>query len=255
MDNEWARFWVRGGVEHLHARYVTHTFAPHTHEGYVIAVIEDSVEAFRYRGSSYHATPGHVIFINPGEVHTGNAGVERGWLYRPFYPSSGKLKSATQGTGAVAEPYFAEALVYDPELALGEAFLELTICAVTRYADGAFRPAKVAREPGAVEQVKAYLEAYTSANVTLADLADLTGLSTYAVLRAFRRQTGLTPHAYQVQRRVENAKKRLQNGEAIATVAVETGFFDQSHLTKHFKRVVGVTPNTFVQGSASAISS
>ena len=88
--------------------------------------------------------------------------------------------------------------------------------------------------------------------MTLAELAALTDLSPYALLRAFRRHTGLTPHAYRVQRRVEAAKKRLATGEPIATVAADTGFFDQSHLGKHFKRVVGVTPRVFVKGAISS---
>lgn len=269
---EWARFWHRGGVEHLHARYLTHSFAPHTHTGYVIAVVEAGVQAFRCRTASYHATPGHVIFINPGEVHTGRAGAEQGWLDRPFYPSIQKLKSVVGETGVVEPPCFTEALVYDPELAawarhyhylsewgselaLEEAFLELITCAVTRYADSSFRSGNVAKESGAVQQIREYLEANTSTSITLTELAHLTGLSPHAVMRAFRRQTGLTPHGFQMQRRVEAAKRRLRAGESITAVATETGFFDQSHLTKHFKRIVGVTPQTFVKSSAPAILS
>ena len=270
---EWARFWLRGGVEHLHARYLTHTFTPHTHAGYVIAVVEGGVQAFRYRGADHHAPPEHLIFINPGEVHTGYAKTDQGWCYRPLYPAVETVTdavAAVYGVGSV--PYFPQAVVYDPDLAArvrryhqlseheGElareaAFLELISCAVTRYADVSLRPCTIAEESGAVQQVRDYLEAYPLTNVTLADLATLTGLSPYAVLRAFRRQTGLTPHTYQLQQRIERAKKLLQNGEVVAQVAAETGFFDQSHLTRHFKRIVGATPRQFVQGTAPGHSS
>ncbi len=268
VSTEWAKFWLRDGVEHLHAHYVTHAFTPHTHEGYVIATIEGGAQAFRYRGRVHRATPGHVTFINPGEVHTGNAATEQGWRYRPLYPSVERLRrGAEEIFSAAAEPYFADAVVYDPDLAarvrryhlvseLGgdlareEAFLELITCAVARYANGPFRPRRVAHEPAAVKRVRDYLEAHVCANATLAELAHLTGLSPYAVMRAFRQQTGLTPHGYQVQRRVEAAKRRLRAGESIAAVATETGFFDQSHLGKHFKRIVGVTPHTFLRGTS-----
>ena len=270
---EWARFWLRGGVEHLHARYLTHTFAPHTHAGYVIAVVEGGVQAFRYRGADHHAPPEHLIFINPGEVHTGYAKTDEGWCYRPLYPAVETVTdavAAVYGVGSV--PYFPQAVVYDPDLAArarryhqlseheGElareaAFLELISCAVTRHADVSFCPRTVTNESGAVQQVRAYLEAYPLTNVTLTELAELTGLSSYAVLRAFRRQTGLTPHTYQLQQRIERAKKLLQNGEVVAQVAAETGFFDQSHLTRHFKRIVGATPRQFVQGTAPGHSS
>ncbi len=246
---------------------MTHAFAPHTHEGYVIVAVEGGVQGFRYHGAGHHATPGCLIFINPSEVHTGYAETAKGWCYRVLYPEVGAVADAVASVHGVKRVlYFPQAVVYDPhlaarvwryhqlaaregDLARDEAFLELT-AAVTRYADGSFHSGTVAKESGAVRQIRDYLEAYTGVNITLADLADLTGLSTYAVLRAFRRQTGLTPHAYQLQRRVECAKKRLQNGEAIAVVAAETGFFDQSHLTRHFKRIVGVTPYVFARGSA-----
>ena len=267
MRGEWARFWLRGGVEHLYANYVTHAFTPHTHEGYVIAAVESGVQGFRYHGAGHHATPGCLIFINPGEVHTGYAETTNGWCYRVLYPEAETVACAVEAVyGVKRVPYFVQAVVYDPDLvarvwryhqlaehegdlARDEAFVELIACAVARYADGSFCPHNVAEESRAVRQIRDYLEAYPSANITLSDLADLTGLSTYAALRAFRRKTGLTPHTYQLQRRVENAKKRLQNGEAIAVVATETGFFDQSHLTKHFKRIVGVTPRLFIQGA------
>ena len=265
---EWARFWLRGGVEHLHAHYLTHTFAPHTHSGYVIAVVEGGVQAFRYRGANHHAPPQHLIFINPGEVHTGYAKTDEGWCYRPLYPAVKTVADAVAAVyGVSSVPYFSQAVVYDPDLAAqvrryhllsereGElareaAFLELISHAVARHADVSFCPSTATKESGAVRQVKDYLEAYALTNVTLTELAVLTGLSSYAVLRAFRRQTGLTPHTYQLQRRIEKAKELLQNGEPLAQVATETGFFDQSHLAKHFKRTVGVTPKAFVYGVA-----
>lgn len=265
---EWARFWLRDGVEHLHAQYVTHAFAPHTHEGYVIASVRAGVEAFRYRGATHRAGLGFVAFINPGEVHTGYAETEGGWRYRTLYPSVEKLRHvAAEVFGVAAEPYFPRAVVLDPDLAMrvrryhllsehgaekGEregAFLDLIACAVSRHADGLFRLPETGRAPTAVRRVEDYLRAHLHEDVTLAELGTLTGLSPYALLRAFRRHIGLTPHAYQVQRRVEAAKERLSRGEAIASVATEIGFFDQSHLGRHFKRVVGVTPRAFIRGA------
>lgn len=259
---------MRGGVEHLHAHYVTHAFTPHTHEGYVFAIVGAGLESFRYRGELHRLAPGYVSLLNPDEVHTGYAETDEGWVYRTCYPSTEIVASAVEAFSGIRKlPFFPQGTVYDPELAelmrryhrLAEgaddaareaAFLEVVACAVTRYADGRFRPQSVGAEPGAVRAVKAYLEAHVSEAVPLGTLAVLTELSPYTLLRAFRRATGLTPHAYQLQRRVELAKAQLHAGTSLAHVAAQTGFFDQSHFGKHFKRIVGVTPKAFARGLA-----
>jgi len=266
---EWARFWLRDGVEHLHAHYLTHAFAPHTHEGYVFATFEAGAEAFRYRGATHRAGPGFVTLLNPGEVHTGHAVAEGGWCYRTLYPRVGVLRCAVERVfGAERTFYFPQAVVYSPDLAArvrryhllsergpalarGEAFLGL-VAHLAHYADVPPSPRKVGQEPRVVRQVRAFLEAHLETEVTLADLGALTSLSPYALLRTFRRQTGLTPREYQLVRRVEAAKGRLARGEAVAAVAVETGFYDQSHLGRHFKRIVGVTPKVFARGAIAS---
>jgi AraC-like DNA-binding protein len=80
---------------------------------------------------------------------------------------------------------------------------------------------------------------------SLAELAAMTGLSQFALLRAFRRETGMPPHAYLNQLRVRRARLLLDDGLAPADVAAQTGFADQAHLTRHFKRVVGVPPAAY----------
>jgi AraC-like DNA-binding protein len=80
---------------------------------------------------------------------------------------------------------------------------------------------------------------------SLAELAEMTELSQFALLRAFRTETGLPPHAYLNQLRVRRARLLLDNGVSAADVAAQVGFADQAHLTRHFKRVVGVPPAAY----------
>ena len=70
-------------------------------------------------------------------------------------------------------------------------------------------------------------------------------MSPFALLRAFRRETGLPPHAYLNQQRVRLARLLLDRGVAPAAVAAQAGFADQAHLSRHFKRVVGVPPGAY----------
>ncbi len=88
-------------------------------------------------------------------------------------------------------------------------------------------------------------------HVDLATLAELTGLSRFQVLRQFKRRYGLPPHSYQLFVRVGMAQQALRRGEAPARVAAATGFVDQSHLTRHFKRALGVTPAQYARAGIS----
>jgi AraC family transcriptional regulator len=92
-----------------------------------------------------------------------------------------------------------------------------------------------------------YIEEHPDASPTLEELATVARLSPYHFARQFKAATGLPPHQYVIARRVERAKKLLQGGGdlSLAEVAVDVGFSDQSQLSRHFKRLVGVTPGQF----------
>ena len=78
--------------------------------------------------------------------------------------------------------------------------------------------------------------------LSLGDIAEALGLTQYQVISLFKRTTGLTPHAYMTQLRLDAARQHLARGGTIADVAVACGFYDQSALTNHFKRCYGMTP-------------
>jgi AraC family transcriptional regulator len=92
-----------------------------------------------------------------------------------------------------------------------------------------------------------YIEEHLDAGPTLAQLAAVVGLNTYHFARQFKAATGLPPHQYVIARRVERAKQLLQAGTdlSLAEVALSAGFSDQSQFSRHFKRLVGVTPRRF----------
>jgi len=83
--------------------------------------------------------------------------------------------------------------------------------------------------------------------VSLAELAGVAGLSRFELLRRFRQQNGLTPHAFQRDRRIDRARAMLGAGEPPAAVAAACGFADQPHLSRVFKRLVGVTPGAYAR--------
>ena len=87
-------------------------------------------------------------------------------------------------------------------------------------------------------------------NVSLDTLAHEAGIGPFHLCRVFRRDIGLSPHAYQVHVRMRLAKSLLMEGMPISHVAAESGFADQAHLTRHFKRMFGVTPGRYLGGVA-----
>jgi AraC-like DNA-binding protein len=117
---------------------------------------------------------------------------------------------------------------------------------IVRHADGRprLRPALIGHQ--AVKRAREYIDAHYTKNITLDQLANITGLSPFHLTRIFRQIVGLPPHLYLTQVRIERAKRLLTQGWPVAHVAVETGFFDQSHFTKRFKRIVGVTPGQYL---------
>jgi AraC family transcriptional regulator len=111
------------------------------------------------------------------------------------------------------------------------------------------RPAALTPSLAAVRRAEAYIRDNLAADLALADLAAAAHLSVYHFCRLFKQATGLAPHQYVLRERVERAKRLLRDQAdlPLAEVAARTGFSDQSHFTRHFKRLAGVTPGRFRQ--------
>lgn len=99
-----------------------------------------------------------------------------------------------------------------------------------------------------LQQILDYISAYLDRDLSLKELGNVVQMSPYYFSRLFKETTGITPRQYIIRRRIERAKKLLQQRKiSIAEVAKEVGFVDQSHLHRHFKRLVGVTPKTYLR--------
>lgn len=259
MAQERTKFWHINDVELLHAYYITHSFDRHIHEGYAIGVIEQGAEKFYYRGGNHVAPAGSVVVINPGEIHTGQAITqEDGWKYRMMYPS---IATMQQFNGTI--PYFGDPVIHDKTLAAmmhrahtiletsdsnleRDSYLHLVFeTMVNQYAVNRTIQRRISNEPSIVQKIRTYIENNYAENITLDELTSLAGLTPYHLVRVFHQQVGLPPHKYLIHVRIERAKALLKMGETLAQVAFMTGFTDQSHFTRRFKRVVGVTPGQY----------
>jgi AraC-like DNA-binding protein len=207
-----------------------------------------------------------VAVINPGEPHTGHAVADIGWTYRMFYLDPAVLQqAASQVAGRPRDiPFFPADVIWDDELArllwqlhstletfdpprLEQESRLLWILArvVLRHADDRPALSGIGREDRSVQQIREFIEDHYTQDISIKQLAQLAFFSPFHLIRVFREATGMPPHAYLTQVRVTRAKQLLAQGRPIAQVALETGFVDQSHLNRYFKRIVGVTPGQY----------
>lgn len=106
----------------------------------------------------------------------------------------------------------------------------------------------------AVRRVAAHIEANFVERMTLQELAAIAGLSVFRLVTVFRREIGMPPHRYLCHVRVRQAQALLSRGVPPAVVANEAGFFDQSHLSRHFKSICGLTPGQYLARCRTAAS-
>ncbi|WP_043638724.1 AraC family transcriptional regulator [Nonomuraea candida] len=269
---EQARFWRHPAVPEtdlLKARYVTHRFSRHAHDGYAIGLIVSGVEEFDYRGTLHRAAAGELVLVNPDAVHTGQAGTPGGWAYRMLYPSIDALAAVAEELGAPrGTPHFPEQVVRDDRVAAllgqahraaerGDALAASTLSRalfarlLSRHATP--RPDAVLPAEGrrAVREALALLHESLVDPPALEELAGAVGARPFALLRAFKAATGMPPHAYLTSLRVRQARRLLLAGVRPARVAAEVGFTDQAHLNRHFKRIVGVPPAAYQRAAGT----
>ncbi|WP_308298840.1 AraC family transcriptional regulator [Streptomyces sp. GESEQ-35] len=243
----------------LTARFNRHVYAPHAHEEFTVGVCVGGEEVIDYRGGRIRPSPGSIVVLAPGEPHTGGPVASDGYAYRALYAEPTLLTEGTSG----GIPHFREPLLDDPELAaaLHAAHTDLSACPDPLEAESRLpwlltalarrhstaRPTEDAL-PGAdhiARTVRDRLADELQTPPSLAELAAELDLSRYQLLRAFRTTMGMPPYAWLAQHRVHRARRLLECGLRPAEVAGMVGFADQAHLTRWFRRVLGVTPAAY----------
>lgn len=270
-EREYSQFWHHRqlNLSLLQAYYAVHAYPRHSHDYYVIALVDRGLQSFTC-GSAKHVTPPNgLILLNPAEVHTGEPADEQGFAYRALYPTVAHLEAAyVELTGRhTTAPFFASPRLDDPILAQQlrrlhhtlqqdaassdstlECESQLLLLLVQLLQRGGAQPAPeptVGREAAAVQRVCAYLQAHYAEGVSLTTLAAETNLSRYYLLRTFRNHMGMPPHAYMESIRIRHAQQLLTTGTPLAEVAYAVGYSSQPHFTQRFKQIIGVTPGAY----------
>lgn len=256
-------------LELFRAEAIHYRYARHSHPSYSIGIIEAGVGGNCYQGSTYLAPPKSVIFMNPGDAHTGYSAEGLPLTYRMIYPSVDFIQKIANELKIKGFPHFKNAVVQNKMLArnvlslhrvLEEThnqlekqiqLIEVVSDILLNYADVQLRAIQLGREHQSVRLIKEYLHDNLSSSISLEQLVKITNLNRSYLIRVFRNAVGITPYTYLNQIRVEKAKQLLRQGLSIADVAIMVGMSDQSHLTRHFKRIVGITPGRYRNMSIS----
>jgi AraC-like DNA-binding protein len=252
------------GVVFSRGSHVTHTYPRHWHDEIHFCAYDAGSGYLAHGGNSRLVVAGDLMVMPPGVVH-------ENWVERPegigFVGAYMDVRSISQSLEQIFErpqplPEFSEFAISDRETQRSFRSLcasaaeddglkqeELLLQFLSRIVSSCAANRRTVKEGGhetaAVRRAREYIDEHFQGAISLAELSEITGLSTFHLHRVFCRETGMPPHAYQTQLRINRAKRLLCELRSLSEVALMTGFADQSHFTRQFRRLVGVTPGRF----------
>lgn len=241
-------------VQRIEAYFSGHGYEPHRHDTYAIGRTLAGVQSFRYRRAMRHSLPGGTLVLHPDELHDGMAGTEAGFHYRMLYIDPLLIQQVLAGkplpfiAGGLSDDIrlrratesFLQAMEYSLEsLEEDDAIYDLAhaLAAVA----GKQRGRRTFDYPAA-ERARAYIHERNGASVTLEELEQISGRDRWSLSRDFRALFGTSPYRYVTLRRLDRCRELLRHGTGLADAALAAGFFDQSHMTRHFVRGFGLSP-------------
>ena len=241
---------VPGVGEVLHAHFTDHAYPAHVHDQWTLLLVDTGGVDYTLGRTAQQAVAGRVTVLPPYVSHDGRSASPGGFDKRVLYVDERWLPAALTGaavrTPSPADPELTRAVsalhrrLGDPLEA--ESRLALVTERIALHLSTAAGPPPD-RDPGLARLVRGRLDAEEAP--TLEALARELGTHPSHLVRVFRREYGLPPHRYVVGRRLDRARRLLLDGVPVAEVAARTGFHDQSHLTRHFRALLGTTPGAF----------
>jgi len=275
-------FWRDDAMPFVELRRVSDGHAVcyerHSHDTFSIGTVKGGHSTYWNRGKTHETQAGSVVILNPEDVHGCNPVKGADWVYDMLFVDPDwllDLQIELDADAAGKFAMFSDTLSHDPHLydglidladmlanpdvdilgketALVSFFGDLHVQLDRRgvlvgeqmHSSGAVHDRKMVR-------VGEYIRAHYAENISLDDLAALVGYSRSYLVRAFKKTFGMTPYAYLINCRVQRARHALRRGEKIVDVALETGFADQAHFQRIFKRLVATTPRLYARAQAA----
>ena len=263
-------FWRDEALPFIESRTVEDgrrvCYARHSHETFSIGLIDSGASTYINGDHQCRIQAGTLVLMNPGDVHACNPIQNQPWAYRMLYVDAGWMSQLQDdlGMGGGGFRCFAPIMTRDPLLQSGfrrfhavlvddnADLLQKETAAVSFFS---LLHERLGLEVGLPEsdlklqRAAEFIADNYQRSLKLGEISLMAGVSPSSLIRAFKKQFGMTPHAYLTNRRVQFARAELRRGRPIADVALDAGFADQAHLQRAFKQLLAATPGHYRTGS------
>jgi AraC-like DNA-binding protein len=244
---------VPGVAEVFHAHFTEHAYPAHTHNAWTLLIVDDGAVRFDLDRHRHGALRSQVTLLPPHVPHDGRAATPDGFRKRVLYLETRLLAGGLVGA-AVDRPGWSDpvlrwrihqlhqVLARPGEQLHAQSRLALIRERLEQQLRREVSPPPSARDPGLADRLRDLLDSRVVAGLTLDEAAELLHAHPTHLVRAFTRRHGMPPHRYLTGRRIDLARRLLLEGQRPAEVAAAAGFYDQSHLNRHFIRMIGISP-------------
>lgn len=251
---------VPGLTEVLHARFADHAYPSHTHDAWTLLLVDDGAVRYDLDRHAHGASRAVVTLLPPGVPHDGRSELPTGFRKRVLYLEPAVLGAERVGR-AVDRPELADEVLRDRVSRLHAALaphaedleaqsrLAFVLERLGQHLDRAVEPPAAVRDSRVADALRQLLDARLVEGVDLGAAAARFGVTPTHLVRAFTRRHGLPPHRYLTGRRIDLARRLLLGGVPAAEVATAAGFYDQAHLTRHFRRMLATTPAAYARSA------
>lgn len=246
---------VPGIHEVFHAHFTTHAYPSHTHDAWTLLIVDDGMVRYDLDRHEHGALREQVTLLPPGVPHDGRSVRPEGFRKRVLYLASDVLDGDLVGA-AVDHPALPDPLLRHRIHQLHQSLRTEDLEAQSRFAlirtrlqehlNGHPPPPERATT---AHRLRELLDAHLPAALTLDEAAAVLDAHPASLVRAFSREFGIPPHRYITGRRLELARRHLLTGLPAAEAAIRAGFYDQAHLTRHFRKLLGIGPARYGLGS------
>ncbi|MFI1990229.1 AraC family transcriptional regulator [Actinoplanes sp. NPDC020271] len=242
-----------GVVEVLHARFPSHAYPMHAHDAWTLLLVDDGAVRYDLDRHERGAFGELVTLLPPKVPHNGTGANGHGFRKRVLYLAPEQLPERLIGASvdapALIDPGLHRMistvhrlLRYPGDSPMAN---ELLAVSLERLRVRLAAHPVPAPDSSAARTLRDLLEAHLVQGMSLADASSRLHFAPAHLVRSFRREYGMTPHQYVISRRVDLARRLIVSGHSLPSVALQSGFYDQPHLIRHFKRILGTTPKTF----------
>jgi AraC-like DNA-binding protein len=250
---------IDGVVEVLHAHFPSHAYPSHTHDAWTVLIVDEGVIRYGLDHREHGLTQAQISLLPPNVPHDGRSVHPGGFRKRVLYLEPDRLGGEGLSGAAVDQPEYLDPVLrrrlhqLHGVLVDGREDLEAQsrLTLIEERLQQHLRRQVIAppdrRDPGVAAKLRELLDEQLPTGITLDEAAKVVHAHPAHLVRAFSREYGMPPHRYLTGRRVDLARRYLLEGRPAAEVAVLAGFYDQSHLNRHFRKMLGVSPSRFAR--------